>query len=140
MLMPNACLTPRVLQPTPPAFTSLTAMRAASQRAANSFSRADNTKNHQNKSMDIWTELLDEGNLTDHPGLSIGSCRSSISSLLLRGGKGSLDGVEAEREPTNLAPRLGAWDTSHIPIMEGLMDFSSTERRRPLASWHEKWS
>ena len=39
---------------TPPAFMSLTAMRATSRRAANS-SRADNAKNHQNKAVDIWT-------------------------------------------------------------------------------------
>ena len=57
--------------------------------------------------MDIWTELLDEGNLTDRPSLSIGSCRPGINSLPLQGSKGSLDGVEAEREPTNLAPGVG---------------------------------
>ena len=49
---------------TPPAFMSLTMTRAASRRAANSSSRADNTKNHQNKAMNIWIELLNEGNLT----------------------------------------------------------------------------
>ena len=37
----------------PPAFTSLTAMRATSRRAANSSSRADNTKNNQNKAVEI---------------------------------------------------------------------------------------
>ena len=82
--------------------------------------------------MDIWTELLDEGNLTDHPGLSIGSCRSGISSLPLQGDKGSLDGIEAEREPTNLAPGVGAWVASRIPITEGLVDFLAAEMRRPL--------
>ena len=47
------------------------------------LSKANNTKNHQNKAVDFWTELLDEGNLTDRPGLSIGTCRPGISSLPL---------------------------------------------------------
>ena len=68
---------------TPPVFTSLTATRAASRRAANSSSRADNTKNHENKAVDIWIELLNKGNLTNHLGLSIASCRLGISSLPL---------------------------------------------------------
>ena len=46
---------------TPPTFTSLTVMRVASRRAANSSSRADNTKNRQNKVVDIWIELLNDG-------------------------------------------------------------------------------
>ena len=75
----------------PPTFTSLTVTRAASRRAANFSSRADNTKNHQNKAVDIWTKLLDEGNLTDHPSLSIDSCCLGISNLPLQGGKGNLD-------------------------------------------------
>ena len=82
--------------------------------------------------MDIWTELLDEGNLTDCPILSIDRCSSGISSLPLRGGNGSLDDVEAERKSTNLMPGVGAWVASHIPIMEGLMDFLVAEGRRPL--------
>ena len=82
--------------------------------------------------MDIWTELLDERNLTDRPSLSIGSYHPSISSLPLQGGKGSLDGVEVERELTNLAPGVRARVTSRILIMEGLMDFSVARVRRPL--------
>ena len=113
-------------------FMSLTTTRAASRRATNSSSRAENTKNHQNKAVDIWTELLGEGNLTSRPGLSIDSCHLGISSLSLRGCKGSLDGVEAEREPTNLAPGVGAQFMSHISIMEGLMDFPVAEGRRHL--------
>jgi hypothetical protein len=50
---------------TPPAFMLLIATWATSRRVANSSSMADNTKNHQNKAMDIWTELLDKGNLTE---------------------------------------------------------------------------
>ena len=46
-------------------------------------SMANNTKNYQNKAVDIWTELLDEGNLTNCPSLSIGNCCLGISSLLL---------------------------------------------------------
>ena len=68
---------------TPPVFMSLTAMRATSRRAANSSSKADNTKNHQNKAVDIWTELLNERNLTNRPGLSIGSYHPGISILPL---------------------------------------------------------
>ena len=113
-------------------FMSLMVMRAASRRAVNSSSRADNTKNRQNKAMDILIELLDEGNLTDHPGLSIGSCCPGISSLPLRGDKGSLDGVEAERELTNLAPRVRAWIVSHIQITVGLVDFPAAMGRTPL--------
>ena len=75
------------------------------------------------EAVDIWTELLDDGNLTDHHGLSIDSYRPGVSSLPLRGGKVNLDGVETEREPTNHAPRVRAWVLSRIPIMEGLMDF-----------------
>jgi len=56
-------------------------MRATSRRATNS-SRADNTKNRQNKATDIWIELLNEGNLTDHPSLSIGSRRAGHQLLL----------------------------------------------------------
>ena len=82
--------------------------------------------------MDIWTELLDEGNLTDHPSLSIGSYSLGMSSLSLRGGKGILDDVEAEREPTNLAPMVGAWVVSHILITEGLVDFLGVEGIRSL--------
>ena len=111
---------------------SLTAMRAASRRVANSSSRADNTNNHQNKVVDIWIELLDEGNVTDCPSLSISSCRLGISSLLLQGSMGSLDHIEAEHEPTNLAPRVRARVAIHIPIMEGLMDFLAARGRRPL--------
>ena len=110
---------------------SLMATRAASQRAANS-SRADNTKNHQNKAVDIWTELLDGGNLTDRPSLSISSCNLGISSLLLRGGKGSLDGVEVECKPTHLTPGIRARVMSRILITEGLIDFLEAEGRRPL--------
>ena len=43
-----------------------------------------------------------------------------------------MDGIEAEHEPTNLAPRVGVWVASHIPITEGLMDFLAVEGRRPL--------
>ena len=82
--------------------------------------------------VDIWTELLDEGNLTNCLGLSIGSCRPSISSLPLGGSKGSLDGVEVEHELTNLAPGVGARVASHIPIMEGFVDFSVARGRRTL--------
>jgi len=82
--------------------------------------------------MDSWIELLDEGNLTDRLGLSIGSCRPGISNLPLQGRKGSLDGVEAEREPTNLTPGDGVRVRSRIPIMEGLMDFLVARGRRPL--------
>ena len=67
---------------TPPTFTSLTVTRAASRRVANSSSRVDNTKNHQNKAVDIWTKILDKGNLTDHPSLSIGSRRAGHQLLL----------------------------------------------------------
>ena len=38
-----------------------------------------------------------------------------------------MDGIEAEREPTNLVSGVRAWVMSHILIMEGLMDFSETE-------------
>jgi hypothetical protein len=55
-----------------------------------------------------------------------------ISSLPLQGGMGSLDGVEAEREPTNLAPGVGVRDMSRIPIMKGLMDFLVTKGSGPL--------
>ena len=57
-------------------------MRATSQREANSSSRANNTKNSQNKAVEIWIELLIEGNLTDHPSLSIGSRRAGHQLLL----------------------------------------------------------
>jgi hypothetical protein len=117
---------------TPPTFTSLTATRAASQSAANSSSRANNTKNYQNKAVNIWTELLDEGNLTDCPGMSIDSCHPSINSLPLQGNKGSLDCVEAKREPTNHALGVGAQVMSRIPITEGLVDFPTVRGRRPL--------
>ena len=109
-------------------FTSLTAMRVASRRATNYTSRADNMKSHQNKAMHIWAELLDEGNLIDRPSLSIDNCHL--------GSKGSLDGIEVEREPTNLVPRVRAWVASGIPIMEGLMDFLVARGRRPL--WFRK--
>ena len=82
--------------------------------------------------MDIWIELLDEGNLIDHPGLSIGIYRPGISSLSLRGGKGSLDGNEAEHDLTNLSTGVGARVVSRILIMEGLVDFPTAEGRRPL--------
>ena len=80
--------------------------------------------------MDIWTEFLDEGNLTDRPGLSLDNCCSGISSLPLQGDKGSLDGVEAERELTNLAPGVRVWVTSHIRITEGLVDLLVSKGRR----------
>ena len=66
--------------------------------------------------MHIWIELLDEGNLIDRPSLSIGNYRPGSSNLPLRGGKGSLDGVEAELEPTNLIPNVGARVTRRILI------------------------
>jgi len=117
---------------TPPVFTSFTTMRDASRRVANSSSRADNTKNHQNKVVDIWTELLNEGNLIDHPGLSIGSCHLGISSLPLQGSKGRLVSVEAELESTNLSSRVIAWVVSHILITERLVELSVAGGRRPL--------
>jgi len=46
-----------VLKKETPRFTSLTGTRDASRRAANSSSRVDNTKNHQNKAVDIWIDL-----------------------------------------------------------------------------------
>ena len=107
-------------------------MRATSRRAANSSSRAVNTKNHQNKAVDIWTKILDKGNLTDHPTLSIGSCHPSISSLPLRGDKDSLYSVKAEHEPTNLAPGVGEQGASRILITKGFMDFLVVGGRRLL--------
>jgi hypothetical protein len=109
----------------------MTVMRATSQRAANS-SRANNTKNRQNKAVDTQTELLTKGNLTDCPSLSIDSYHPGISSLPLQGGKGSLDNIEAEREPTNLSTRVRARVKSHILITEGLMDFLAATGRRLL--------
>jgi hypothetical protein len=64
--------------------------------------------------------------------MSISSCHPSINNLPLRGNKGSLDCVEAEREPTNLAPRVRARVTSHILITEGLVNVPAAKRRRPL--------
>ena len=34
-----------------------------------------------------------------------------------------MDGIKAEREPTNLSPGVRASVTSHIPITKGLVDF-----------------
>ena len=82
--------------------------------------------------MDIWTKLLDERNLIDHPSPCIGSYCPGINSLPLRGGKGSLDSVKAECEPTNLTPGVAERVVSRILIMEGLMDFLVARGRRPL--------
>jgi hypothetical protein len=80
------------------------ATMAASQIVANSSSRDDNMKTIKGKPMDTRTELLGEGNCTYCWGLSIDGCRLGSSSLPLRSGKGSLNGVEAKLEPTNLTP------------------------------------
>ena len=64
--------------------------------------------------------------------MSIGSYRPGISRLPLQGGKGSLDGIEAERELTSLTPRVEARVVSLIPIMKGLVDFPAARGRRPL--------
>jgi hypothetical protein len=54
--------------------------------------------------MDTRTELLGEGNHTYCLGLSIDGWHLGSSSLPLQSDKGSLNGVEAKLEPTNLMP------------------------------------
>ena len=43
-----------------------------------------------------------------------------------------MDGIEAEREPTNLVSGVRAWVMSHILITEGLVDFLVAGGRRLL--------
>ena len=45
-----------------------------------------------------------------------------------------MNGVEAEHKPTNLALGVRARVVSHIPIMEGLVDFLMAEGEDPSGS------